>query len=474
MRFFSRRSKQDEAKPKQDMGDVPSEPSRRPVDTVQEDSEMTFGDRQAVGPGSPAYVSQPDFMADPQPRDDGFSLPLQEIRRPHPGHPVGSFTSDPGSEPRGSFTGNPSFTNPDTRSWGSTTTQFEWPSYHGPVPAGAAAAAAAQPPIGPNVEGSPGGFDGHERCKDTTSFGSVKTEYEWPAYQEPEPGAHAGETGGYSQMMPPFPGYSMPMPSIPPSGASAQVLAQYAASLQAMAHQYSQMASVAASQEMASAEAGPLGAVGMGMSINPWLLPGHGAVPMGAAAGNGHARRSDDAQANGHKIDPGVEPTAVKEESEWVTVMLRNLPNDYSRDDVVDLLTGQGFFSRFDFVYLPIDFKNSVGLGYAFINMVSHQDALQVFERLSGFKEWKVASQKVCEVAWGNPEQQGLEFHVTRYRNSPVMHPSVPEEFKPLLFSNGQKIPFPEPTKAPRRPRMKKHARIGCRSPEGSEEEEER
>ena len=52
-------------------------------------------------------------------------------------------------------------------------------------------------------------------------------------------------------------------------------------------------------------------------------------------------------------------------------------------------------------------------------------------------------------------------------RNSPVMHPSVPEaccsvvafpmwlllmfqlqEFKPLLFQNGQKIPFPEPTKA--------------------------
>ncbi|CAE7385981.1 mei2 [Symbiodinium natans] len=262
----------------------------------------------------------------------------------------------------------------------------------------------------------------------------------------------------------------MPMP---PAGASAQALAQYAANLQAMAHQFSQMASVAASQEMANSELGPLGGVGMGMSINPWLLPGQGAVPV-STGDHLDARRPEDGQLNGHKTESAMEPAVVLPESKWVTVMLRNLPNDYSRDDVVDLLNSQGFLSRFDFVYLPIDFKNSVGLGYAFINMVSHEDALQVKEKLSGFKEWKVASQKVCEVAWGNPEQQGLESHISRYRNSPVMHNSVPEEFKPLLFANGVKVPFPEPTKAPRRPRMKKHARIGCRSPEASEEEDER
>ena len=39
-----------------------------------------------------------------------------------------------------------------------------------------------------------------------------------------------------------------------------------------------------------------------------------------------------------------------------------------------------------------------------------------------------MSSQKVCEVCWGNP-LQGLGAHIVRYRNSPVMHQSVPDEY---------------------------------------------
>jgi hypothetical protein len=47
-----------------------------------------------------------------------------------------------------------------------------------------------------------------------------------------------------------------------------------------------------------------------------------------------------------------------------------------------------------------------------------------------GFPSWDICfsvTRQVCEVRWSGPHQ-GLEAHVERYRNSPVMHKSVPDE----------------------------------------------
>lgn len=136
------------------------------------------------------------------------------------------------------------------------------------------------------------------------------------------------------------------------------------------------------------------------------------------------------------------------------TVMLRNIPNDYTRDMLLELLDTEGFARRYDFVYLPTDFKRMAGLGYAFVNLNTHEDAKRTWHHFQGFSSWRFASQKVCEVAWGQP-LQGLQQHIERYRNSPVMHADVPEEFRPLLFSGGVRIPFPPPTKQLRQPQAK-------------------
>jgi len=145
---------------------------------------------------------------------------------------------------------------------------------------------------------------------------------------------------------------------------------------------------------------------------------------------------------------------AGTEDGERTTVMLRNIPNDYTRNMLVDLLDSEGFKGRFNFVYLPMDFKRVAGLGYAFVNMETPEDANEAWKHFNGFKQWTLQSMKVCEVAWGQP-LQGLKKHIDRYRNSPVMHDDVPEEHKPVLFNRGQRIPFPHPTKRIRVPRMK-------------------
>merc|ERR1712113_588105 len=113
--------------------------------------------------------------------------------------------------------------------------------------------------------------------------------------------------------------------------------------------------------------------------------------------------------------------------------MLRNLPNDYKRQDVLDLLDSNGI--QYDFIYIPIDWDKGANLGYAFINLVSHAEAERIAVLLNGYSEWKVPSAKICEVVWAKAEQQSLHRNIQRFRNSPVMHHDVPDEFKPLLFT---------------------------------------
>jgi len=136
------------------------------------------------------------------------------------------------------------------------------------------------------------------------------------------------------------------------------------------------------------------------------------------------------------------------------TVMLRNLPNNYTRTMVMDMLDKEGFQNGYDFLYLPIDFQSGACLGYAFINLVNPSMAPRFFRIFVGYSRWVLPSRKICGVTWSAPHQ-GFQAHVDRYRNSPVMHPSVPDDYKPVTFQNGVRVEFPTKTKTSRAPRLR-------------------
>jgi len=131
----------------------------------------------------------------------------------------------------------------------------------------------------------------------------------------------------------------------------------------------------------------------------------------------------------------------------WTTVMLKNIPNDYTQEMLLKMLDNEGFSCKYDFVYLPMDFRSGSAFGYAFINLVTPEDTRLFESNFTGFRRWAFPSRKVAEVTWSRP-MQGLAATIERYRNSPMMHQDVPDSYKPCMFHNGIRVCFPLPTKS--------------------------
>lgn len=141
-------------------------------------------------------------------------------------------------------------------------------------------------------------------------------------------------------------------------------------------------------------------------------------------------------------------------EKEKTTVMLKYVPRAYTRSMLLELLDSEGFAAQYDFVYLPIDFASESALGYAFINLIDPESAESFWDHFHGFTGWSVPSNLVATVNWSR-EHQGFDQHVQRYRDSPLMHESMPDECKPVIFEDGVLSAFPPPTKPLRRPRIR-------------------
>lgn len=158
-----------------------------------------------------------------------------------------------------------------------------------------------------------------------------------------------------------------------------------------------------------------------------------------------------DSQAYAKVVNTDAESAARETRT---SVMLKGVPDTCTRSLMLQLLDAAGFFGRFNFLYLPMDFKRNKNLGYALINMVSPKEALRLGKHFEGFTAWNGLGGSGCTVTWCSP-QQGLQAHIERYKNSPVMHESVPEEWRPLLLMHGVPVSFPPPTLKIKAPKLK-------------------
>mmetsp|Transcript_91980 Transcript_91980/g.269029 ORF Transcript_91980/g.269029 Transcript_91980/m.269029 type:complete len:570 (-) Transcript_91980:471-2180(-) len=153
-----------------------------------------------------------------------------------------------------------------------------------------------------------------------------------------------------------------------------------------------------------------------------------------------------DTKTAGAKTSSIRDSSRRRSTAERTTVVLQNLPLNYRRHMLLRMLDAEGFAGKYSFAYMPMDFKTRAGLGYSFIDLV-HPSVVSRFWRVfDGYNKWIFPSAKVCQVSWSVPHQ-GLEAHIKRYRNSPLMHESVPDEYKPVLFAGGVRVPFPPPTR---------------------------
>jgi hypothetical protein len=141
-------------------------------------------------------------------------------------------------------------------------------------------------------------------------------------------------------------------------------------------------------------------------------------------------------------------PVEVQKKQERTTVVLRNLPSHLSRSELVKLLDDAGFNEKYDFVYLPTNFRNMTVFGYAIVNFSAPADAEAALEH---FRGTDVDGQAMI-TEWSK-SQQGYDDLVCRYRDSPVMHTSVPDKHKPIILAKGRVQTFPPPTEPLQLPR---------------------
>mmetsp|Transcript_17093 Transcript_17093/g.43980 ORF Transcript_17093/g.43980 Transcript_17093/m.43980 type:complete len:463 (+) Transcript_17093:143-1531(+) len=127
------------------------------------------------------------------------------------------------------------------------------------------------------------------------------------------------------------------------------------------------------------------------------------------------------------------------------TIVLRNLPAELERDDLLEVLDREEFSGFYDFVVLPSDAPSASGHRVAVVNLTHHKYGLSLAARLHGKAAWGEGigdGVTKCEAHWYNTAQ-GLDALLQRYQDLAADESIVPEEMQPIYLSGGFQARLP-------------------------------
>ncbi|KAG8648394.1 protein MEI2-like 4 isoform X1 [Manihot esculenta] len=130
-------------------------------------------------------------------------------------------------------------------------------------------------------------------------------------------------------------------------------------------------------------------------------------------------------------------------EDNRTTLMIKNIPNKYTSKMLLAAID-EHHKGTYDFIYLPIDFKNKCNVGYAFINMIDPSQIISFYQVFNGKKWEKFNSEKVASLAYARI--QGKPALIAHFQNSSLMNED--KRCRPILFNTdgpnaGDQVPFP-------------------------------
>ena len=151
--------------------------------------------------------------------------------------------------------------------------------------------------------------------------------------------------------------------------------------------------------------------------------------PSIAGSGDGGSVQTMDTAMN--SVYPGV----------TTTLMIRNIPLRFTPVTFREMIDEEGFSGRYDYLYMPMDFRSHRSLGYCFINFYDPESACEFTVKFSNRMFPSTNSDKVLAVSAAT--RQGLLANVSSFKQSTLKQ--VPRmEFRPVVGILGQLFPLDE------------------------------